>query len=116
MIFSDTQKWVKFNIAEDFSNSVSGEYVKDGVYSGELLRKLFLEPYLSLGYKVYIEVGDVYGMPYSFIRGAFKDISKIIHNSIKDNPIVFIINNNYDNSIAKDISEFIEITTIMGDE
>ena len=116
MIFSDIDKWVKFNISEDFTDMIGGEYIKDGVYSGELFRKLFLEPYLSLGYKVYIEVGSVHNISYAFIRGAFKNISEIVHSSIKNEPIVFIINNSDDNSIAEYISEFIEITTIITEE
>lgn len=113
MIFSDIEKCVRINISEDFSDIIGGEYIKNGRYSGELFRKILLEPYLSLGYRVYIKIGDVYEVPFSFIRGAFENISTSIHKSINGNAIVIIINNAKDEKTAMDISEYIEITTIM---
>lgn len=61
----------KISIANDFSRYPAGRFETDGPYSGEKFRKELLEPFVSKGENLVIDLDGVRGYGSSFLEEAF---------------------------------------------
>jgi len=70
----------KIIIATDFSDSPGSRYREDGDYSGQqFLEEILLpafEKAVKDGYKILIDLDNVWGYPSSFISGSFGKLSE----------------------------------------
>lgn len=84
----------KIHIAKDFSDAVGGRFIKDGPYSGELFRKIFLETlFTDPNDKGIIEIkfdGTYDGYAICFLEEAFGGLARIHKNIDVKDRFVFI--------------------------
>jgi len=69
-----------FKIAENFSKTPGPRYIKEGVFSAELLlkdgfRKLYFDA-LDKGYKITVDLDDTAGYATSFLEGTFGELAR----------------------------------------
>ena len=72
-----------FSVAREFTDTPGPRYRKQGKFSGEEFRELFLEPlfkqYMLSGTKIEIDLDGVYGYPTSFLEEAFGGLVRKYH-------------------------------------
>jgi hypothetical protein len=66
-----TMAMITINVARDFTRYPSGRYKKNGNTSGEGFREKFLEPNVSKGETLVIELDGTIGYGSSFLEEAF---------------------------------------------
>ena len=75
-----------FSVAREFTDTPGPRYRKQGKFSGEEFRELFLEPvfkqYMLSGTKIEIDLDGVYGYPTSFLEEAFGGLAR--KHSVQD--------------------------------
>jgi hypothetical protein len=99
----------KINIAEEFSKTPGGRYIKDGEYSGEkFFRYLLLPKYIKLTVNDELEINldDSYGYSIGFLDESFGRLSKIFAPKNILNKITFI---SYEEpGLIREIKEIVE--------